>query len=245
MSHFNFSDADPAGFEILEAIGNADQFNRWMYHEIRPSLKGKVLEIGSGTGNISSFCLDDFNDVVLSDVRDSYCNYLRNKFKGRISPAQVRKIDLSGKTDDDSDEMKGMFDSIFALNVIEHVQDDETAVRKIFSLLKPGGTFCMLVPAYQSLYNGIDKNLQHFRRYSKEMVERLLTENGFEVMNTWSFNSLGILAWWWSGKVAGSVMINNRQMGFYNTLVPLVRVLDEVTFKKLGLSVICTARKPD
>ena len=39
---------DPEGKRTLEVISKAEQFNQWLYTEIRPFLSGKILEIGSG-----------------------------------------------------------------------------------------------------------------------------------------------------------------------------------------------------
>jgi hypothetical protein len=64
--------SDPVGMETLGNISKAGAFNKWMYSAISPYLIGKVLEIGSGLGNISDFLLEDKQDVILSDLRPEY-----------------------------------------------------------------------------------------------------------------------------------------------------------------------------
>src|SRR2546422_3892844 len=72
---------DEEGWETLEAIAKADKFNAWMFDTIRPFCKGRILEIGSGIGNISQFFISNNYDITLSDIRDNYCDILREKFK--------------------------------------------------------------------------------------------------------------------------------------------------------------------
>ena len=55
---FEFTENDYVGEKTLDVIAEADKFNDWMYNTIKPFINGKVLEIGSGIGNISKFLLD-------------------------------------------------------------------------------------------------------------------------------------------------------------------------------------------
>ena len=57
MQDFQFKEIDKEGWETLLAISKADRFNRWMYDIIQPFIKGNILEIGSGIGNISQYFL--------------------------------------------------------------------------------------------------------------------------------------------------------------------------------------------
>ena len=57
------------------------------------------------------------------------------------------------------------FDAVVLLNVLEHIEDDGEALRRIACLLKPGGVAIIEVPAGPHLYDAYDKALMHFRRY--------------------------------------------------------------------------------
>ena len=57
------------------------------------------------------------------------------------------------------------FDAVVLLNVLEHIEDDTEALRRITCLLKPGGVAIIEVPAGPHLYDAYDKALMHFRRY--------------------------------------------------------------------------------
>src|SRR5258705_6362750 len=80
MSEFHYKEIDKEGWEILDVISSADQFNEWMYQTIKPWCDGKILEVGSGIGNISQYFLRDHLNLTLSDIRPNYCEVLKKKF---------------------------------------------------------------------------------------------------------------------------------------------------------------------
>jgi SAM-dependent methyltransferase len=241
MEDFTFKEHDEEGLHTLEAIQDARNFNEWMYEEVVPYLSGNILEVGSGIGNISSFFIERKAEITLSDIRENYCSSLRQKFPGK----NVLKLDLVHP-----DFMNvyqaylGKFDSVFALNVIEHIEDDVLALQHIFQLLRPGGKVLILVPAGPILYNKLDKGLFHFRRYTRSSLRGCISNAGFTIAKTWSFNALGIPAWITGGLLFREKEIKKGQMNAYDKLVPLARLLDQLTFRKIGLSVICVGEKP-
>src|SRR6478672_11669415 len=113
---------DVVGEATLTVISKADKFNRWMYDTIRPFLKGNILEIGSGIGNISKFPLVEQLPITLSDINPGYQQILENKFSRYPSLQGILSIDLIQPDFEKSyASLHEKFDSIFLLNVIEHV----------------------------------------------------------------------------------------------------------------------------
>jgi predicted SAM-dependent methyltransferase len=66
------------------------------------------------------------------------------------------------------------YDAICAMDVLEHVENDHEFMNLLLSLLKPGATLMITVPAYQFLFSQHDTNLRHFRRYRIGQVESLI-----------------------------------------------------------------------
>lgn len=244
MKNFEYKNIDVSGAQTLEVIEKADKFNRYMYQTIKPFCKGDILEIGSGIGNISQFFLQDSASIMLSDIREVYCQNLEKKFSGYKNLLDIKIIDL---IDPDFDnrfrDLLNTFDSIFALNVIEHIAEDELAIRNCYKLLRKGGRLIILVPAYQQLYNGFDVALEHYRRYTVKTLSPLFTNNNFEIVHKQYFNTMGILGWFVSGKLQKNQTIPEGQMSLYNKMVPVFRLIDKVTFNKVGLSVIVVGEK--
>ena len=77
---FKFSENDYIGEKTLDVIAEADKFNQWMYNTIKPFLSGRVLEIGSGIGNISKYVLNDNFHLMMTDIREGYCSKLKNNY---------------------------------------------------------------------------------------------------------------------------------------------------------------------
>jgi SAM-dependent methyltransferase len=235
---------DATGLHTLEVIAKAGRFNRWMYETIKPYLKGEVLEIGSGIGNISRLLVDDGFEVTLSDYDAGYCNKLKESFSAQPNVKEIISIDLQhNQFETTYQSYKGRFDTVFLLNVLEHLEDDKAAMENCRYLLKKGGTLIILVPAYQFLYCRFDKELGHFRRYTLNKLVSLFSTSGFEILKDQYFNFVGLGGWLLFGKLLGRPMIGAGEMTLYNRLVPVFRVTDKLLFNKAGLSVIVIGQK--
>lgn len=244
MKEFAYKPIDNQGEDTLKTIGLADHFNRWMYQTIKPYCAGNILEIGSGLGNISSFFLADQASIFLTDIRDAYCETLRDKFQDFSTLAGIEQMDL---VDPDFDKKFGRyfntFQAVFALNVVEHIYNDRAAVINCHKLLKPGGKLIILVPAYQWLFNNFDRELEHYRRYNRKQLEALFLSCGFSVHHSQYYNAAGIAGWFISGKMQRHKIIPANQIRLYNKLVVLFKLFDKLIFNSFGLSVITVGRK--
>ncbi|MCA1759399.1 MAG: class I SAM-dependent methyltransferase, partial [Bacteroidales bacterium] len=121
---------DKTGVLTLDVISEADKFNEWMYETVEKITKGEILEIGSGLGNISSFFVNNNKLISVSDLRLEYCEILEQKFAGKNNFGAVYQIDIIDPDFDSKHRhLFGKFDSVFALNIIEHVEKDDLALK--------------------------------------------------------------------------------------------------------------------
>jgi 2-polyprenyl-3-methyl-5-hydroxy-6-metoxy-1,4-benzoquinol methylase len=241
---FTYIEKDEVGIETLDVISSADKFNRWMFETIKPYCGGEILEIGSGIGNISKYFLDANAKITLSDIRLNYCQHLEDNFKNYSTLKEIINLDLV----DPLFEIKyknylNKFDTIFALNVVEHIKDDQLAIENAKKLLKPSGKLVILVPAYDFLYNNFDAELYHYRRYNLKKLQLLFTSANFNIIKGFYFNCIGMIGWYVSGKLQGNKNIPKSQMSIYNKLVWLFRIADKFVMNKAGLSVIVVGVK--
>ena len=245
MRKFEFKELDKEGLETLQTISAAHNFNEWMFQTIRPHVaEGPVLEVGSGIGNISTFFLENGYSLCLSDIRENYCGFLEEKFTGHSNLLDILQLDLvHPEFDQKYRDWLGKFSTVFALNVIEHIEDDSKALENIQKLLAPGGRTIILVPAYQSLYNTFDKNLYHYRRYTKATLSAVFNQNKIPILKGFYFNFMGIFGWFLSGKMMKKDTIPGGQMKLYDRLVPIFKVIDRLLLNQIGLSVIVIGEK--
>lgn len=235
---------DKIGKKTLDVIGEASQFNKWMFETILPFSKGKILEIGSGLGNISTFFLENRNEILLTDLRTEYCTLLQDKFSSKSNLIGVEQLNLIHPDFDNFyyDHLE-KYDTVFALNVIEHIKDDNLAISNCKKLLKNNGHLIILVPSYQRLFNRFDKELGHFRRYTQNNLQQLFMNNHFSIVHKQYFNLIGIVGWYISGSLMKKDSIPSKQMKVYDKLVPIWQVLDKLFKNKIGLSTIIIGRK--
>ncbi|HAH23452.1 MAG TPA: class I SAM-dependent methyltransferase [Prolixibacteraceae bacterium] len=230
---------DVYGYSTLESISGADKFNRWMYETIKPFCKGRILEIGGGIGNISQCFLSDGEELVVTELQSEYCTMIRKRFGDHPHLKDVLEMDIvDADFDTKYEQWFGTFDTVFALNVVEHIEDHQKAIANCKKLLKKGGRLIILVPAFQSLYNHFDTALGHFRRYTCKTLKTVFDANGLTIVHQQYFNLIGMAGWWVSGSLLRKKIIPEGQMKLYNFFVPVFRLVDLFSSRLLGLSVI-------
>jgi len=80
------------------------------------------------------------------------------------------------------------FDLIIASDVLEHIQDDEKAVKEWRRLLKKKGVIICFVPAFKFLWSKHDEDNDHCRRYTKKELENTFTNNDFKIIRSSYWN---------------------------------------------------------
>jgi SAM-dependent methyltransferase len=76
------------------------------------------------------------------------------------------------------------YDLVLMLDVLEHIEDDLGALRSARSALRPGGHLLLTVPALPWLWSRHDEANEHYRRYTRRSLRRVLVEAGFAVETT-------------------------------------------------------------
>ena len=234
---------DPDGERTLEVMSVAPDFNRWMFETIRPYCTGSVLEVGSGIGNISAFLLDAGYEACLTDLRPHYCEKLRRVFGQTPNCRGVAQLDLAHPEFDRAyHHLLGQFGTVFALNVVEHIADDRAAVANCRKLLRPDGRLIILVPAYPFLYNRLDRQLGHYRRYTRSTLTKVFRANDLDVVRSFHFNLAGVPGWFASGTILRNRVLPTSQVALYNRMVSLFRLADRLTLGWMGLSVVAVGQ---
>lgn len=237
-------DIDQVGQETLDVISAADKFNKWMYETIAPSCSGKILEIGSGIGNISKYFIEAGDEILLTDLRTTYCDQLKEKYGDKENVIGIEEVDLVAEDFENRyAELIATFDTVFALNVVEHIKDDTLALTNAAKLLTPNGKIVILVPAYQALFNQFDVELEHYRRYTKKTIARAFDNAALDIDRQQYFNAVGILGWFVTGNILRKKQIPGGQMNLYNTFVPIIKLIDKLILETVGLSVITVGHK--
>jgi glycosyltransferase involved in cell wall biosynthesis len=227
--------ADEHGSHILGRLARAPRFNAWMADVVRPWCGRRVLEIGSGTGNLTRQLVPR-EAYVASDVNPLYLQTLRTLTADR----PYLDVTLTDVTRADSfPAVPGGFDTVICLNVVEHVEDDVAALANLRRVLAPGGRAIVLVPRGPDLFGTLDEVLGHRRRYTEPSLRRAALDAGFEVKRILPFNRVGTPAWWLNGKLLRRRHFGLAQIATLNLLTPIFRLVDRaLPFPPLSLVAI-------
>jgi len=227
-----------AGYRILRRMQKVSRYNRWMWQQLAPFVGQRVLEVGAGVGNMTRFLLGR-ERVIATDLDEKYQQILHHLFDA-YPHVTIGRFDLNGGPPPAGAER---IDTVLCLNVLEHVERDDVALRGLHDLLEPGGRLVLLVPALPALYGSLDRALDHHRRYSRNELLQKLRAAGFEVETNRFFNLLGVLGWTMNSRILKRTTFPPLQLALYDRLVPLFRL--ESRFRlPIGMSLIAVARKP-
>jgi SAM-dependent methyltransferase len=233
---------DSAGAETLELLASAPRYNRWQFDVVAPFVGRRVLEVGAGIGNMSEQFLEALPELlVVTDTDPYYRGRLAERFAGR--PAVV--VEQLSMPDPGAGARFARYrlDTVIATNVVEHIEDDLGTVTTMRNLLVPGGRAIILVPALESLYGELDRELGHYRRYTRAGLAGVMARAGFQVERLLWFNRVGVLGWWYNGRVRRLRRIPLDQLRTFDRLVPMLR-LERFLPLPFGQSLIAVGRAP-
>jgi len=223
------------GYQVLRTFALTHRYNRWIIRMLKPYLGPDVLEVGSGIGNLTIY-LKAGTHLTCMDKSRFFLQHLKLDFDdvelwhSDITSQQVAKDNRR-------------FDSIVCINVLEHIEDDDTAVRNMATLLKPQGFLLIFVPALSCVYGEMDRQLGHVRRYDKIQLAQLLSRNGLIVKKIEYCNMIGSIGWWFNAVVLRKKGVSILQTILFDHFVPLVAEIETRIRVPFGMDLFCVARK--
>lgn len=226
------------GSETLRRMEALERYTEWIIENIHPWIGNHVLEVGAGIGNVSRYLLDR-KKLILTDVQEEYLDALRNKF-GSLPNITIERYNL----EESGEHLRNhAIDTILVLNVLEHISDDTHALRDMASLLVPGGRIIIQLPAHRLLFGSLDRNLDHFRRYTRKEIIRKLAASGLKPEYISNFNMFGALGWFISSRILRKKILPEGQLRIFNRLTPLFMAIERKFPAPFGLSILAVGRK--
>jgi len=217
---------------LFDVMDHAERYNdhilAWMLDFARPA--DRVLDFGAGTGRFAASLAERGFDVTCVEPDPG----LRAHLAGR-GLRSVAALDALGAE---------RFDYCVSVNVLEHLPDDDAALRALRARLAKGGRALVYVPAFPLLWTLNDTFVGHQRRYRRESLAASFRAAGFAVDDVRYVDSLGFLAalvYRLLGRGDGA--ISPRSVELYDRLAfPLSRQLDRVLHRAAGKNLLVRAR---
>ncbi len=221
--------------EELELFARAVNWKTYWRSIVRGYVVGDVLEAGAGIGGTTRVLCDGRQTswtCLEPDAR--LVEALALNLAEAHLPIAPRMI--VGQT---SDLPQGSrFDAVLYIDVLEHIDDDQSEMRRAAALLRPGGTIVVLCPAHQWLYSPFDARIGHFRRYNRAMFRRL-TPSGTRLEMLRYLDSAGLIASAANRALLRSGAPTLRQVLLWDRLfVTASRGLDPILGWHVGKSVL-------
>ena len=232
----------------LEALADLPHYYRWILKTFAPYLKGRVLEVGAGTGNFSVHYVDAVEEVVLLEPAQNLYPSLAARFAGKHNVRPVCSLleDWCEAHDGDTVPQASSFDAALLVNVLEHVEHDLPMLRRLAEFLRPGGVLLVFVPALRWLYGSLDSVVHHYRRYTFSLLARTIRRAELELIHLRYFDMLGVLPWLITGRMLKQRQFNASAATIYDRLVvPLASLLERGPKLPFGKNLICVVRRPE
>lgn len=129
----------------------------------------RVLDVGAGDGYLATRLWESARPAALVAFDPHYDDADLARSEGAHGPTFVRVVPQAA------------FDVVLALDVVEHVDDDEAFVRDLAARLVPGGLLVVSVPSIPSLFGPHDLALGHRRRYAPSAIQAVVRSAGLRV----------------------------------------------------------------
>ncbi len=132
----------------------------------------KLLDFGCGSGIFVEELEKAGFDAHGVDISDEAVRFGALQGIKNLSVIDSHKINFGDNT----------FDVVLSMDVLEHLEDEEWALKEIERILKPNGIFVVMVPAYMFLWGVQDEVAHHYRRYTKGSLLKVV--KGTTKLNT-------------------------------------------------------------
>ncbi len=225
-----------ADFEFA-ALREAVRYRAALVEEFRPWLRGEVLEVGAGIGQMTAELarVPGITRLVAVEPEVSYCAEMRSTLRGpEILHGTVEDVPVGAA-----------WDALVSINVLEHIERDQAELDAYANLLRPRrGVLCLFVPARPELFAPIDRDFGHHRRYTRKSLAPKLRQAGFEILRLHYFNFIGYFAWWFNFRLLGQRKFSPAGVRWFDRfLFPLGhRVGSALVRPPIGQSLIAVAR---
>lgn len=164
--------------------------NHWWFVSRRAVLTFLIssLKIQENADILDAGCGSGGNLELLSKYGNMHAFEMSDFMKEHSKERGIGQVE-SGKLPDEIPFADKKFDLITMFDVLEHIEDDNAALKAIAERLKNDGVLFITVPAFGWLFSQHDRLHHHFRRYSKKELQEKMQIAGLEVefINYWNF----------------------------------------------------------
>ena len=163
-------------------VARRDVIQSFIKMQMPQSSTNKVLEIGCGVGgNVGLLSQSGhYRGIDMHKPAIDYCSEKYPQFEFECTRVEEISQEFNSNK----------FDSIYLLDVLEHIDDQVAILKSAQNYLTQSGKILVTVPAFEFLWSPHDEFVHHVRRYTKAGLKRVLVDAGYKVERISYFNSI-------------------------------------------------------
>ena len=160
---------------FLQQPEEVSKLNQWIFENIQPYVKGKTMEMHSGSGVFSSLLIEQGTRLHLSDLDKPNRDRLREKFNGRHELRTVNKIDYHHHDFKQCyAPLLDIFSTVVAVNFAEQGFLSRIELDNGKLLLRKGGHLIVALPSFTALFPGLEQDLEDLKMYNRKPLKKFL-----------------------------------------------------------------------
>jgi SAM-dependent methyltransferase len=234
ISELNYEGRD------LEVLADMPNYYAWIMEYFSSHVMGNVIEYGAGSGTVSERLAPLAKMLTLVEPSPNLVETLRARF-AKNSSIVVQGESLETHV---SQIKAGSIDTVVMVNVLEHIEDDEEALARLFNALSPNGKLLIFVPALNFLMSKLDLIHGHFRRYYKGNLVSKVQGAGGQIILCRYFDLPGVVPWFVLNKLMGSTAFNPWLVRLNDQfVVPASRAIERPFPPPFGKNLILVASR--
>ncbi len=233
MSEFKYVGSE---LDLFAAVWN---WKTYWSDQIRPFLRGDILEVGAGIGSNTQLldrgglgrwvCLEPDAELIGQLSR----NLAETESKRAYETVCGTLDSLPGQ----------QFDTMIYIDVLEHIGNDGEELNHAALHLRDGGNLIVLSPAHQRLFSPFDAAIGHFRRYNSAML-RAISPPGLRLERMRYLDCAGLILSAANMLLLRQSMPTKAQLKFWDSFViPVSRIFDRLFLYSIGKTIIAIWRK--
>ena len=219
----------------LKYFDRAYNFRNYQFLLIKKYIKKNVAEIGPGSGVVLNKYIKQCKNIDLYEPDKKLFKHLKKKFRNKKIFIKNTVFKKNYKR----------YDTIIALDVLEHIKDDKKEIKKIYTSLNKGGYLIINVPAFNLLYSKFDISVGHFRRYNKKIIKEKIEGLKFSKCEIFYYDSIGFILSLIS-KIFLKKKYKNKfenKIKLWDVLIPISKIIDFFILNIIGKSLFLIIKK--
>lgn len=170
----------------------------WHINFFKKYIGENILDVGAGDGTFLNYLLSksaNIKNAIASELSDEAIKRGKEKYREIVFKQEnLEKLGFE----------KEIFDTVFAIEVLEHILDIDASLEEVSRVLKIGGYFCVTTTDFNWLKKIIIAtffwnkffypNNPHIRFFTKKTLVNLCKKHCFEVVDyKWNRNYFGLM----------------------------------------------------